>query len=109
MEGYESVVHHVESGILAGSQRVELAEVGRHRLMADMTVAVRESLRRPILDAERSLGDWAGFGGQPQEHHEAIYEAVVAGDGQWAADLVESHIRTAYAILRSFPPDGGSC
>lgn len=60
--------------------------------MADMTVVVRESLRRPILDAERSLGEWAGFRGQLQEHHDAIYEAVVAGDGQWAADLVESHI-----------------
>lgn len=78
---------------------VVLAEVGRNRLMTDMTVAVRESLRRPILDAERSLGDWDGFRGELQEHHEAIYAAVVDGDQRRAADLVEAHIRAAYAIL----------
>ncbi|AKT51547.1 FadR/GntR family transcriptional regulator [Arsenicicoccus sp. oral taxon 190] len=78
---------------------VVMAEVGRNDLMTDMTVAVRESLRRPILDAERSLADWAAFRAELQQHHEAIYEAVVAKDEGRAADLVDAHIRAAYAIL----------
>lgn len=78
---------------------VALAAAGHNQLMTDMTVAVRESLRRPISEAERDLEDWPDFRAELHDHHRGIYEAVVAGDEALAADRVDSHIRAAYTIL----------
>lgn len=95
----DPAVHQDEFNALDTEFHVVLAESGHNRLVTDMTVAVRESLRRPILDAERSLDDWEGFRASLQQHHESIFDAVSAGDGERAAELVEQHIRATYTIL----------
>lgn len=91
---------------------VLVAEAARNRLVTDLTVAVRESLRLPILDASREMVDYPGFRGELLEHHREIYDAMVGRDSALAADLLESHIRKAYEILptmrisRTVSPDG---
>jgi len=37
---------------------VTIAEAGRNRLVADMTIAIRDSIRLPILRAFRVVADW---------------------------------------------------
>jgi GntR family transcriptional regulator, transcriptional repressor for pyruvate dehydrogenase complex len=78
---------------------VAIAEAGGNRLVADMTVAIRASLRGPILAAMREVADWPALAHSLQCQHRAIFEAIVAHDGQLAADLTEEHIRGAFAAL----------
>ena len=79
---------------------VLLARAGGNPLVTDLTVAVREALRRPIREASSRMGgDWAAFRDALMRQHELIYSAVRAGNAELAASLVEEHIRSAYAIL----------
>lgn len=82
---------------------VLMSQAADNRLITDMTVAVRESMRLPILRASRQMGDWNAFRADLQRHHESIYEALAGRDAQRAADLVETHIRVAYTILALAP------
>lgn len=78
---------------------VAIAEAGGNRLVADMTTAIRDSLRLPILDAIRRLPDWGATCGRLRTQHHAIYDAIAAGEAARAADLAEQHIREAQAEL----------
>lgn len=75
---------------------IAIAEAGGNRLVADMTIAIRDSTRRPILRGLELLGDgWTDVCAGLREEHRRIRAAIVAGDGQAAADAVEAHIRGA--------------
>ncbi len=87
---------------------IVLAQAADNRLITDMTAAVRESMRQPILRASRQMPDWASFRADLQRHHEGIYHAVAAHDAARAADLVEAHIRVAYSVLAYSPAPTGS-
>lgn len=78
---------------------VLIAQAGANSLATDLTVAVREALREPILAAERRLASWPAFRGTLMEQHEAILGAIVARDSARAQTIIENHIRTSYAIL----------
>lgn len=78
---------------------VVIAEVGDNQLVTDLTVAIREALLRPIAEASGHLSEWAEFRAGLMEQHHAIYAAIAARDEDQAADAVERHIRSAYAIL----------
>ncbi len=78
---------------------VAIAEAGGNRLVADMTTAIRDSLRLPILAALRALDDWGGTCGRLRAQHHGIYDAIVSGDATRAADLAEAHILQAQAEL----------
>ncbi|HET8795718.1 MAG TPA: FadR/GntR family transcriptional regulator [Arthrobacter sp.] len=86
---------------------VAIAEAGGNRLVADMTIAIRASLRAPILEAFRQLEDWSGVSSMLREQHHAILEAIAAGDGARAAELTEEHIRAASAALPALRSPGG--
>lgn len=73
----------------------EIAHVAGNTLLADLTVAIREALRNPILRASLAMDDWAKMRVGLCQQHRAIMEAVEARDGALAADLVEAHIRQA--------------
>lgn len=81
---------------------VAIAKAAANSLVTDLTIAVRESLRGPILTAEKRL---AGEGGYEEfrdmlcDQHEGIFAAIEAGDGALAADRIEAHIRAAYSAL----------
>ena len=78
---------------------VAIAEASGNRLVADMTIAIRASLRQPILEALRQVPDWPGLARTLQSQHHGIYDAIAARDGRSAADLTERHIRGAFDAL----------
>ena len=78
---------------------VAIAEASGNRLVADMTVAIRASLRRPILDAMREVADWPALSCKLQAEHHTIFAAIQQRNGPLAADLTERHIRAAYEAL----------
>jgi GntR family transcriptional regulator, transcriptional repressor for pyruvate dehydrogenase complex len=80
---------------------VELAEAGGNRLMCDMTRAIRESVRVPFLAAVTAMPEtgrhsWPNMLDSLRAEHHAVLRAFEAGDGEKAADLLESHIRGFY-------------
>jgi len=83
---------------------VALAEAGGNRLMSDVTRAIRESVRIPILAGLSAMPEKGELGWQRvldglRADHHAIYKAVEAGKSELAADLVETHIRGFFASL----------
>ncbi len=78
---------------------VAIAEAGGNRFVADLTVAVRESIRSDILGALEGSGDWPEVRDGLRADHHAIYQALAAADGPRAADLLEAHITGFYARM----------
>lgn len=78
---------------------VAIVEIGANRLSRDITVAIREAVAGRILEAERALPTWAQLREQLNEQHRGILEALSQGDGELAAQRVESHIRAAHLAL----------
>jgi GntR family transcriptional repressor for pyruvate dehydrogenase complex len=83
---------------------VELAEAGGNRLMCDMTRAIRESVRVPFLAAVNAMPEtgsysWPSMLDSLRAEHHAVFSAFEAGEGEKAADLLESHIRGFYLDL----------
>ncbi|WGL51857.1 FCD domain-containing protein [Nocardioides sp. BP30] len=73
---------------------IAIAEAGGNRLVADMTIAIRDSTRRPILRGLEGLGDsWTEVCADLRHEHRRLYDAILAGDAGAAADEVETHIR----------------
>lgn len=73
---------------------VAIAEAAGNRLVADMTTAIRESLRGPLLTAFEALGDeWPEVVAGLRADHHAILAAVENGDGTRAGQRMEQHIR----------------
>ncbi|MER7083964.1 FadR/GntR family transcriptional regulator, partial [Saccharopolyspora kobensis] len=76
---------------------VAIAEAGGNRLVADMTIAIRESLRRPLLAAFDELGDeWFPIADGLRHDHRLIHQALLARDAAAAEEQVERHIRSFY-------------
>ena len=76
---------------------VRIAEAGGNRLVADMTIAIRESMRKPLLEAFDQLGDeWFEIADGLRDDHRRIYQALLDGDADAAESCTESHIRSFY-------------
>ncbi|OAB88363.1 GntR family transcriptional regulator [Janibacter melonis] len=78
---------------------VALARAAGNRLATDLTAAIRESMQLPILDRFRTLASWDDVADELRRDHQAIFDAVAAGDGDAAQEQVETHIRSAWAAL----------
>ncbi len=78
---------------------VLIARAGRNDLVADLTVAIRESVREPIRAASLEMHDWETFRARLVADHARILAAILAGDADGAAEVMEAHIRAAYAVL----------
>ena len=85
---------------------VAIAEAGGNRFVADLTVAVRESIRTDILGALEEATDWSAIRDGLRADHHAIYQALAAADGPRAADLLEAHINGFYTRMRVAPAEG---
>lgn len=85
---------------------VAIAEAGGNRFVADLTVAVRESIRTDILGALEETTDWSDIRDGLRADHHAIYQALAAADGPRAADLLEAHINGFYTRMRVAPAEG---
>lgn len=80
---------------------VALATAAGNRLATDLTVAIRESMRLPILDRFRHLQQWEDVVGVLRADHEAIFAAIERRDEDEAERLVEAHIHSAWRALTS--------
>jgi GntR family transcriptional repressor for pyruvate dehydrogenase complex len=76
---------------------VELAEAAGNRLVADMTIAMRNAMRHTLLRMFGEIDDWPATRVRLLGEHQGVYDAVAAGDAQAAADRVEAHIRNFYS------------
>lgn len=84
---------------------VAVAEAGGNRLIADMTIAIRDSMRRPLLEAFQQLGPkWSKIANGLRHDHRAIHNALLARDSDLAADRVENHIREFYGKMPHSTP-----
>lgn len=85
---------------------VAIARASKNRLVADMTTAIRDSIRAFVLDSFHGHADWPSLAEDLCAQHTRIYDAIVAHDGEAAADAVEAHIRYAYENLPWGRPSG---
>jgi GntR family transcriptional repressor for pyruvate dehydrogenase complex len=78
---------------------VAIAAAAGNLLAADMTVAIRESMRLPILDRFRHVQAWDDMVAELRRDHEAIYAAIAGGRADEAEQIMEAHIRSAWRTL----------
>ncbi|MFE9093390.1 FadR/GntR family transcriptional regulator [Streptomyces sp. NPDC007264] len=75
---------------------VAVAEAGGNRLVADMTIAVRNAVRHTFLDVFHRIEDWEAVAERLRADHHAVYDAIAARDAERAGDTVERHIRAIH-------------
>lgn len=78
---------------------VAIARAGGNALFAEMTGAIRASLRAPILEAFTQVEDWDAVAAQLRAQHHEILAALRARDGEGAARVTDAHIRFAVESL----------
>ena len=83
---------------------VAIAAAAGNLLAADLTVAIRESMRLPILDRFRRVDAWEDVVGELRHDHEAIHAAITEGRADDAEGLLEDHIRLAWQALTPADP-----
>jgi GntR family transcriptional repressor for pyruvate dehydrogenase complex len=79
---------------------VAIAQAGGNRLVADLTGAMRNSLRHPLLEVFNRIDDWPPAAAMLQHGHHAIYDAIAARDPESAEKRTESHIRGFHDIAQ---------
>jgi GntR family transcriptional repressor for pyruvate dehydrogenase complex len=82
---------------------VAIARAGGNALFAEMTAAIRSSLRVPLLEAFTRVEDWEAMADMLRTQHHGILEALRAGDAQEAARRTAAHVRDASAALPDLP------
>jgi DNA-binding GntR family transcriptional regulator len=94
VESYPSVDHRALSVYNDQFHNVILDAAGNRRLqqlikqVVEMPLVIRTFVRYDRRDLARSMG-----------HHREITEALSAGDGRWAAAVMESHVRAGRAVF----------
>lgn len=76
-----------------------IAQVANNRLVADLTTAIRSSLRSVILEAFRREDESSTLRQTLQQQHHQIFDAIANKNVDGAANLTEEHIRYAYGAL----------
>ncbi|MEQ3550119.1 GntR family transcriptional regulator [Pseudonocardia nematodicida] len=78
---------------------VAIAAAAGNKLVNELTVAIRESVRGVLLGAMHDQGDWIALRDRLRAEHRAIHAALSDGDGELAADRIEAHIRAFHGRL----------
>lgn len=84
---------------------VRIAEAGGNRLVADLTIAIRESTRFTLLAAFEKSDDWDRVAAGLRAEHHALYDRIAARDGAGAQGLVDQHIRGFFGTMTGLFPD----
>lgn len=74
---------------------VQVAKTAQNPLIGDLTSAIREALRDPILEQSEAMGDWQQFRLGLIEQHREVFTAISDRNGALAQELMECHIRNA--------------
>lgn len=106
LEPLETLCDEMEEELTSGrfneldtAFHVGIARIADNRLIRDLTIAIREAVASPILEAEERLPDWHSFRLRLMQEHRDILAALRSGDAALAADLAEAHVRGAHARL----------
>jgi len=75
---------------------VAIARASGNALVAELTTALRNAMRATLLDLLRRAPDFAGTAARLGREHRAIHDALLAGEGVRAGDLVAAHIEGFY-------------
>ena len=75
---------------------LELAHASGNELAQLVLEGCRGVIWRTMVQATLTAGDWPTVRERLRRQHRAILEAVLAGDGETASDLVQEHIRPFY-------------
>lgn len=78
---------------------VAIAATARNLLIGDLTAAIREALRTPILEASAAMADWAAFRQGLCRQHRAIFDAIARRDASAARSAMEHHIHDSAVKL----------
>ncbi|OZM76450.1 FadR/GntR family transcriptional regulator [Pseudonocardia sp. MH-G8] len=78
---------------------VLIAAAAGNRLVNELTVAIRESVRGVLVGAMRERADWPALRGRLRGEHREIYAALADGDAELAAGRIEAHIRAFHGVL----------
>jgi GntR family transcriptional repressor for pyruvate dehydrogenase complex len=76
---------------------VAIARASGNTLVAELTTALRNAMRAPLLTHLRAEENFTVTASRLSAEHRKVYEAILAGDGTRAADLVQEHIVGFYA------------
>jgi GntR family transcriptional repressor for pyruvate dehydrogenase complex len=76
---------------------VAVADAAGNAVVAAVMAALREAIQGYVLRMVPALPDWQSTAAGLRAEHEAVLDAVAAGDGATAARLVEAHIRGFFA------------
>jgi DNA-binding FadR family transcriptional regulator len=76
---------------------VAIARASGNALVAELTTALRNAMRAPLLGHLRAEQNFATTAARLSAEHREVYQALVAGDGARAADLVQDHIVRFYS------------
>ncbi len=85
---------------------VAIAEAAGNRMVADLTVSVRNAVRQTLLTVFHRVEDWEAVAVRLRAEHRAIYDAVEAGEAERAGEAVEAHIRSVHRdiVIPSLAP-----
>lgn len=76
-----------------------IANHGGNGLLFDLTRAIRTTVSDPIRRATDHIEDWKAYQEMLTEEHCGILMAIASRNSQYAAEVMEAHIRHAWAIL----------
>jgi len=75
---------------------VAIARASGNTLVAELTTALRNAMRATLLDILRREPDFAAVAARLGREHRTIHDALLAGEGVRAGDLVAVHIESFY-------------
>jgi GntR family transcriptional repressor for pyruvate dehydrogenase complex len=75
---------------------VAIARASGNTLVAELTTALRNAMRSTLLERLQTEHDFRGVSEQLCQEHRAIHRALLDGEAERAADLVEAHIENFY-------------
>jgi GntR family transcriptional regulator, transcriptional repressor for pyruvate dehydrogenase complex len=78
-----------------------ICEASGNRLVAHLMGSIREVVHLTLGRIFPSASDWASMRAEVTREHVEILEALEAGDGDKAAELVSAHIMRSHERLRS--------
>lgn len=78
---------------------VLIAGAAGNRLVNELTVAIRQSVRGVLLRAMRDRVDWPTLRDRLRGEHREIHAALLDGDGERAERLMEEHVRAFHGVL----------
>jgi GntR family transcriptional regulator, transcriptional repressor for pyruvate dehydrogenase complex len=81
---------------LDASFHIELTAVAGNAVISSIMSALRSAIHSYVMAAVAGIADWPTMADRLRQEHQAVFAALVAGDGELAASRVTQHITGFY-------------